>query len=66
MLWEIGNLVTKRDESRIESIQSNHGHGQAIAHLKDALVVGNETPLTVSFDTDNIGERMDEVVFDVL
>ena len=61
VLGEVGDLMPKRDEGRIELVEANHRNSNTIANLEDAVVVRNETPLPVTLHAHNVWQAMHEV-----
>ena len=61
---EASHLMPKGDEGWIELIKSNNSHGDPVPDLKDALIVWNETFLTLPLHTDDVWQAMNEVLFD--
>ena len=61
VLGEVGDLMPKRDEGRIELVEANHRNSNTIANLEDAVVVRNETPLPVTLHAHDVWQAMHEV-----
>ena len=60
-LGEVGDLMPKRDEGRIELVEANHRNSNTIANLEDAVVVRNETPLPVTLHAHDVWQAVNEV-----